>query len=467
MYIIILLIVIACIFARYGVFYFNRQKQEKPRQREEDHYAQLLLKYTRILFYPSLAQKAQQPEKKEVPAQGKTEPHTPAEQLEVQPEVYRRLEKLFDAKRLSPGYVKGLATLFQFSMEMCENLTLKNSEDFTDAFFSEQTKLLLQNYSASGKESVNPSGFTPEENSLRREICGITDEKVSRAFYGLSTGIKDDKTKDAMVKYLAAYLLVTRAPSRIAAEIPVFLNVVPYQTLLGALFQLVTETGGEQAYLYFCQEMVNNCGEKECVVWALKNAGDLYRREKRTAEAIEVYRTIVQRYPAEKESVVAQEKIIEIYSQDWRLYSNAIKECVQLIKLFPKSESAVKARFTVGQLYYQANDYQKALTAFQEFLRYYPKSKQAPEAYLFIALCHISRQDNDKAIKQLQYVVSKYKEHELAPRAQFLIGYCYLSRQKYYEARREYQRLVDLFPDSPYTKRAKDFVERLGKVKTR
>lgn len=449
--------VLVCLLLGLTLTYLVKQKQaEKKREKaraEEAYYAELLLKYSHILFGSPLAPETQTDTQKV---------NAPPEQ----PDVYRRIENLAKTRNAAPGYIKGLATLFFVSGDVCDVLSGYNEKNSSATFFADQAKSLLNDRSDL-KENPGISGFTAEERSLRQEIIKVTDGKIIVAYRKLAPKITNDKAKAGLARYLTAYVLATRSATQVPAEMDTFTNEIPPESFLPVLLALTLETRGYQSEISLCQEIINYSPKSVSAAIALESAGDLYRQMKMNADAINTYKKIVLEHSDYPGAVKAQEKIIDVYATDWKVYPNAIYECFELVKVFPKSQEAAHAQFMAGKFYYLANDYEHAISTLQNFVEQYPKTEWAPEAYLLMALNHLGKQENDIAIKQLRTLIRKYPKHDLASRAQFLVGYCFLSQQKYYDALREYQKLTVNYPDSPYAGRAKDFVEKLSKMKRR
>ncbi|MCX5642999.1 MAG: tetratricopeptide repeat protein [Candidatus Omnitrophica bacterium] len=379
------------------------------------------------------------------------------------PDIYQRSENLARAGSSSPGYIKELANIFFISGEVCDTLASYSDRDFSDGFFADAAKDLFRNR-CDLKKKPGASGFTAEERSLLRDAIRIRDGKVVIAYQELAPTIGSDKVKSGLVRYLSAYILATRSASQVAAEMDIFLNEIPMEFILPALLGLVAEAGGYQYGLNICREIIERSPQNADVAVVLENSGNLYQQMKMNADAIKVYKEIVLKYPEDPLAVKAQEKIIDIYALDWKMYPKALTECFELTRIFPGSAEAIHAQLMVGRIYYLAGNYDQAIAALQGFVSKYPRTEWVPEADLLVALNYLSKQENNLAVGQLRMLISKYPKHELASRAQFLIGYSFLFQQKYNDALREYQKLCTNYPESPYVDPAKDFIRRLSRV---
>ncbi len=74
---------------------------------------------------------------------------------------------------------------------------------------------------------------------------------------------------------------------------------------------------------------------------------------------------------------------------------------------------------------YQAEDYQFALTIWQELLSVFPESLLADDAQYYIAWCHISLEDFVKAVTEFENLLISYPASEYADDAQYYIGWCH------------------------------------------
>src|SRR5438445_602772 len=72
----------------------------------------------------------------------------------------------------------------------------------------------------------------------------------------------------------------------------------------------------------------------------------------------------------------------ELYHQgeaelERRRYEDARKACVEIVERHPNSSFAPRARFLLGEAYYRAADFDKAIAEFQTFLSFYPRHQIA------------------------------------------------------------------------------------------
>jgi len=122
-------------------------------------------------------------------------------------------------------------------------------------------------------------------------------------------------------------------------------------------------------------------------------------------QARQTYRDVISKYPEQADKVAsARDRIsrldeysVELFAKaeqhlkngnelfkKWE-YESAIREYENAIRLNPKSQLALNARYCIGQSYYGAGEYNKALVTFTKLIEENPKSNLGPVSELMVA----------------------------------------------------------------------------------
>jgi len=126
----------------------------------------------------------------------------------------------------------------------------------------------------------------------------------------------------------------------------------------------------------------------------------------------------------------------------------------------PVAEDRLRIALAVGELYYQNQEYDQAITCLENVLRE-ADGELAETALLFVALSHLGQGKRDTALAELNRVASESSSEEIAVRATFLVGWAYLQAQEYGAAKRAFDRLVSNCPESPFAQKARELSDRM------
>ncbi len=158
-----------------------------------------------------------------------------------------------------------------------------------------------------------------------------------------------------------------------------------------------------------------------------------------------------------------------IHFFEQRNYERAAKECIRLVKAYPRSELAPEAQYLAGVSYELIDRLGEAFAAYKKLVEIYPFSarfKDAIEREFAIAeafasgkrlrlIGPVSLPALDKAIEVYQHVVDNAPYGEYGARAQYRLGESYRKQKRYEEASRAFQRVADEYPTSPWVEQAK------------
>ena len=150
-------------------------------------------------------------------------------------------------------------------------------------------------------------------------------------------------------------------------------------------------------------------------------------------------------------------------------YARASRECIRLVRTYPRSELAPEAQYLAGLSFELMGRAGAGVAAYKKVLEIYPFSSRFKDSvereFLSVEqffsgkrlelLGPIKMPALDKAIEIYQHVVDHAPYGDYADKAQMRLGECYVRQNRYEEANRAFQRVVDEYPNSPLLEQAK------------
>lgn len=163
---------------------------------------------------------------------------------------------------------------------------------------------------------------------------------------------------------------------------------------------------------------------------------------------------------------------------DWALsfylkedYKAAFKEFRKVLRYYPRSRQAPRARFYAGQCLEKRGDYYKAFKEYQKVIDEYPGSEvinevierqfKIGELFLkgkkkkFMGVEWTPLFMNEKAAEVFRKVIENAPYGEYADKAQFKLGFSFEKSRRYDEAVAEYKKLLKEYPESELVDEAK------------
>jgi TolA-binding protein len=181
-----------------------------------------------------------------------------------------------------------------------------------------------------------------------------------------------------------------------------------------------------------------------------------------------------------------------MYNIAWSFYElkneeKFILSFERLLGAFPQSEFAPDARFTLGDFYFNKEDYKKALVEYQHVVRDYPDAKVAREvpevlgnvqeivAYneyeqviaVFSEAVALDKEGKSEQatqkfealIPQLKELMEKYPATEVEVGALSNLGVCYEFMRRWNEAVQTYDKVIALFEQDKASEEAFKFAK--------
>jgi TolA-binding protein len=136
-----------------------------------------------------------------------------------------------------------------------------------------------------------------------------------------------------------------------------------------------------------------------------------------------------------------------------------------LITLIGCSKPSAEEMYNKGVDSQKAEQYDAAITTFQELINAYPDSARTPEAVYALGILYQNQKHSyHQAIQTFRFLVEKYPTHATASNASFLIGFIYNSELKIIDsARLAYEEFLKRYPANQLTESVQFELKNLGK----
>jgi TolA-binding protein len=86
----------------------------------------------------------------------------------------------------------------------------------------------------------------------------------------------------------------------------------------------------------------------------------------------------------------------------------------ELLQKYPDDPLSLEGQFSLGSLYFEAQDYKKALEAYTQIYQTYPTHRLAPHCLFNSAICEKQLKHPDKTLEDFQKLMKDYPTDELA-----------------------------------------------------
>lgn len=184
-----------------------------------------------------------------------------------------------------------------------------------------------------------------------------------------------------------------------------------------------------------------------------------------------------------KEEKSAQELIsegMEDYSQ--KKYRASIESFQKLKDWYPFSKYAILAELKIADAYFQIEEYDKAISAYESFESLHPKNEATPYVIFQQGICQIQQMEtidrDQKAAKSAIEVFNRLKRQfpddphakkadEYILRAtrnlvahEFIIGQFYYKSKHYEAARERFRGIISNYEDVGYHQKALDYLSK-------
>ncbi|MFH1352020.1 MAG: tetratricopeptide repeat protein [bacterium] len=177
-----------------------------------------------------------------------------------------------------------------------------------------------------------------------------------------------------------------------------------------------------------------------------------FYKEKKWANAVSNFMDFIAKYPESSRVPRAY------YFAGWsaftaRDFQNAVDLWDNYFKIHPDDEILLH----IGDSYYNAGDFDAAVSSYEKLIRDFPASNKIANALNSIALVNRKRGDLETAAENLRKLKAGFPASPLLPSARFLLGEIY-AEQKFYE--KAYEEYLGIFSAFPKEKIAEDALYR-------
>ena len=143
-----------------------------------------------------------------------------------------------------------------------------------------------------------------------------------------------------------------------------------------------------------------------------------------------------------------QLKVADAFMAEGEFY-RAITEFKKFLILFPDSDKADYALFTIGVAYYKGEEYAAAARTLASLQEKYPESANLLQARYLEGLSFWKLKDHEKARATFEALADRYPESEYAPRALVASSLVALDADRAGISRDGLERFVRQYPDDP------------------
>ena len=145
----------------------------------------------------------------------------------------------------------------------------------------------------------------------------------------------------------------------------------------------------------------------------LLEAGDARYEADEVSKAVEIWQSVIERYPRSKVRYEASMKLGNYYLQRDRQYDKARAQFEQVSGEENRNEEQrAEATLKVGVCFYEARNFGKCFQVMRDVIEKFPVSKQVNEAYYYIGLGHFQLGHYSRAIQALEKVGTTLSSEE-------------------------------------------------------
>jgi TolA-binding protein len=138
---------------------------------------------------------------------------------------------------------------------------------------------------------------------------------------------------------------------------------------------------------------------------ALLEAGDARLDSDETDKAVEVWESVIERYPASRVRFEAHLRLGQHFLERQRSYDRA-RQHYEIVaqEANPDDEQRAEASLQIGVCYYEAGNFGKTFQVMRDVIEQFPVSEQVNLAYYYIGLGHFQQGHYSRAIDALEKV---------------------------------------------------------------
>ncbi len=208
-----------------------------------------------------------------------------------------------------------------------------------------------------------------------------------------------------------------------------------------ALVKLKDDAQADAAY----ETLLERFGAHDEIAKVVGQAAWAYRRQKRYADSLRIYRQVLANWPDSDSALVARRGIVFslIGLAD---AEGADAEVAGLLADYEDAEGVAAVALQLGDEFRKKKLYESALGLYEYVADNYAESKQAITAQRKVVTTHINLKDEPAAQQALDELTLRFADDPKLSRELYEVGEYYRSRKKYAHARGVYQSVIDDWP---------------------
>jgi len=173
-------------------------------------------------------------------------------------------------------------------------------------------------------------------------------------------------------------------------------------------------------------------------------AGNSQRQLGHSKEAQDLYRQIIQKYPASEEAKDARyQRLIALYNANDPALGDEIE---QFLKENPEGERADQAKLLNAEALYKAKNFAAAAPIYDDLRDSKLTAKLRAESAFKLGWCFVQTKETDKAIAAFNYFLQAFPENSQFPSALAQRALAYQETKQYARARGDLDKLLNDFP---------------------
>jgi TolA-binding protein len=211
-----------------------------------------------------------------------------------------------------------------------------------------------------------------------------------------------------------------------------------------------------EALKYF-ERYIENFPDGEYIADVLLRTGLIYYEFGNTKQAKESLQTLIKKYPKSYEAEKASSLLDEINLVE-ESKGDVEKYYTLLIKKARTKDEKASLMLKLADYYKEGGKKDKAIETYKEILKL---SKKDEAAIATVELGFYDIEDNNykEAIEKFSKVFNVYKYSPLYPKALYGISISYYNQGEVETAKKYFKRLEENYPDSEWTKKAKEIIK--------
>lgn len=163
-------------------------------------------------------------------------------------------------------------------------------------------------------------------------------------------------------------------------------------------------------------------------------------------KSIETYRKLVENYPVNTYTVLAQRRIADIYKNNYSNYRQALTEYDKLIRAVPNDKSAAEVQFEIADCYTLLHEYDQANMEYEMLIEKYPTYDRMEEVYVKKAGNAYIAGKYDLAIDDYNRILQLFPNTKFKIDVIFGLGSSYDELDEFEKAKQNYLQIRDTYP---------------------